>query len=292
MVESMTGFGKGEARAEGISAEVEIRSVNNRFCDVSVRLPRNLSEFEYEIQQAVKKVVGRGKINVHLRLEQVSDGLTELEVDRKLVASYKALLEDLREAAGIDEEVRLEHVLTFSDVFIKNDDDSEVQRFWSVARQALESALVSFREMRLAEGAALAEDLKARLDEMSGTVREIEARAPARVDEAAEKLRTRIQALIEDLAVDESRLAAETALLADRLDITEECVRLAAHIDAFRDALGGDRSEGRKLNFLTQEMHREVNTIGSKANDFSISQLSVQLKEELEKIREQVQNIQ
>jgi uncharacterized protein (TIGR00255 family) len=292
MVESMTGFGKGEAHAEGISAEVEIRSVNNRFCDVSVRLPRHLSEFEYEIQQVVKKVVGRGKVNVHVRIDRVSDGVTDLHVDRTLVGSYKELLEQLRQSAGITEEIRLEHVLTFSDVFVKNESDSEMLRSWNVAKDALDSALVSFREMRLAEGRALADDLNARLDEMKDTVQEIEVRAPARVEEAADKLRVRIQTLIDDIAIDESRVAAETALLADRLDITEECVRLIAHIAAFRDALNGDQSEGRKLNFLTQEMHREVNTIGSKANDFSISQLSVRLKEELEKIREQVQNIQ
>lgn len=292
MVESMTGFGRGEILSDGISAEVEVRSVNNRFCEVSVRLPRHLAEFEYEIQQVVKKAVGRGKVNVHVRVEHESDGTTNLRVDRQLAESYKALLSDLRDAAQIDEDVRLEHVLTFSDVFVPNDEENETQRTWKVAREALDTALVTFRKMRLAEGAALAVDLNSRLDGMTATLTEIEARAPSRVTEAAEKLRSRIAALIEDVSIDESRLAAEVAFLSDRLDITEECVRLNAHIDAFRDALNGSESEGRKLNFLTQEMHREVNTIGSKANDFSISQFSVLLKEELEKIREQVQNIQ
>ena len=292
MVESMTGFGRGESRADGIAAEVEIRSVNNRFCDVSVRLPRHLSEFEYEVQQIVKKTVGRGKINVHVRVDQESDGTTDLVVDELLVSSYKSLLDKLRTAAQIDEEVRLQHVLTFSDVFIRNDDDDRARRSWEVAKQALENALKSFRDMRLAEGAALAGDLNGRLDDMESTAAEVVERAPERVTEAADKLRRRIDSLIEDVTIDESRIAAEIAVLSDRLDITEECVRLRAHIEAFRDALNGSTSEGRKLNFLTQEMHREVNTIGSKANDFSISQLSVRLKEELEKIREQVQNIQ
>ncbi len=292
MVESMTGFGRGEILSDGVSAEVEVRSVNNRFCEVSVRLPRHLAEFEYEIQQVVKNAVGRGKVNVHVRVEHESDGTTNLKVDRRLAKSYKALLSDLRDAAQIDEDVRLEHVLTFSDVFVPDDEENETQRSWKVAREALDTALATFRKMRLAEGATLAVDLNNRLDGMAATLIEIEARAPSRVTEAAEKLRSRIAALIDDVSVDESRLAAEVAFLSDRLDITEECVRLNAHIGAFRDALNGPESEGRKLNFLTQEMHREVNTIGSKANDFSISQFSVLLKEELEKIREQVQNIQ
>jgi uncharacterized protein (TIGR00255 family) len=292
MVESMTGFGRGDAHADGISVEAEVRSVNNRFCDVSVRLPRHLGEFEYEVQQAVKKVVGRGKVNVHLRVDHLTDGSTNLQVDEHLVSSYRDLLEQLRSAARIDEPVRLEHVLTFSDIFVKSDDESELQRTWKVAREALNDALESFHEMRLAEGKALANDLNARLDDMTSTILEIEKRAPERVKEAAEKLRERIEGLVEDVSVDETRLATEVAMLSDRLDITEECVRLRAHITAFKDALNGNDSAGRKLNFLTQEMHREVNTIGSKANDFSISQLSVKLKEELEKIREQVQNIQ
>lgn len=292
MVESMTGFGRGNAHADGVSVEVEIRSVNNRFCDVSVRLPRHLSEFEYEVQQAVKKVVGRGKVNVHVRIDQHSDGTTDLEVDERLVASYRQLLEQLRSAAQIDEPVKIEHLLTFSDVFVRADDENELQRTWKVTRQALDAALLSFRKMRLNEGRVLADDLSKRLGKMTATLDEIEERAPARVAEAAAKLRARIAGLIEDVTIDESRLAVEIAMLSDRLDVTEECVRLRAHIDAFRDALNGSDSEGRKLNFLTQEMHREVNTIGSKANDFSISQFSVRLKEELEKIREQVQNIQ
>ena len=292
MVESMTGFGKGEAVADNISAEVEVRSVNNRFCDVSVRLPRHLAEFEYEVQQVVKKTVGRGKVNVHIRVERESDGTTDLQVDENLVSSYSSLLERLRLAAGVQESIRLEHVLTFSDIFVKNDDEKQTQRTWSIVSDALNAALKSFRQMRLSEGAALAEDLNQRLAAMSKAVDEIEVRAPERVTEAAEKLKTRIASLVEDVAVDESRLAAEIALLSDRLDITEECVRLRAHIEAFGAALNGSSSEGRKLNFITQEMHREVNTIGSKANDFSISQYSVGLKEELEKIREQVQNIQ
>ena len=191
MVESMTGFGRSEARSDGTFAEVEVRSVNNRFCDVSVRLPRHLGEFEYEVQQIVKKVVGRGKVNVHIRIEQRSDGSTDLQVDEQLVSSYKGLLDQLRSAAKIDEEVRLEHVLTFSDVFIRTDGEGEAQRSWNIALEALNSALKSFKEMRLAEGAVLADDMNAWLEEMSEKLTEIERRAPERVAESAQKLLTR-----------------------------------------------------------------------------------------------------
>lgn len=293
MVESMTGFGRGDSRQDGISADVEIRSVNNRFCDVSVRLPRFMGDFEYEVQQIVKREVGRGKINVHIRIEQQSQTSPILHVDTELVATYRELLNQLREAAEIKEDVKLEHVLTFSDVFARPDeDDDESSRAWAVAKTALAAALKAFKTMRRREGTALAADLESRLDMMTSTLAEVAERAPSRVIEAADKLRARIASLIEDPQIDETRLATEIAMLADRLDITEECVRLDAHISAFRDALHESESTGRKLNFLTQEIHREVNTIGSKANDFAITQQSVQLKEELEKIREQVQNIQ
>jgi uncharacterized protein (TIGR00255 family) len=288
----MTGFGRGEAANENASAEVEIRSVNNRFCDVSVRLPRYLGAYEYEIQQIVRQSVGRGKINVHVRVEQKATSQSRIQIDTESAKAHRAMLDELRETTGVNEDVRLEHVLSFSDIFTQNDEDDNVQGSWAAAQQALTAALKEFSDMRLGEGKVLADDLKDRLGLMSQALSEIEARAPERVEEAIERLRTRITSLMEDAAVDETRLATEVALLADRFDITEECVRLRSHLTVFQEALDGTESPGRKLNFLTQEMHREVNTIGSKANDFSISNQSVILKEELERIREQVQNIQ
>lgn len=292
MVESMTGFGRGEASATGTSAEVEVRSVNNRFCDVSVRLPRYLATFEYEVQQMVRQSVGRGKVNVHVRIESDAASGSQLRIDPDAAKSYKNLLDQLRQTADLEGGVQLEHLLQFSDVFIVENEDEEENETWAIVQKALNLALDEFRSMRLREGEALADDLKHRLDLMENALEEIEARAPERIQEATERLRTRIASLVEDESVDESRLATEIAVLADRFDITEECVRLRSHIAVFREALDGEESPGRKLNFLTQEIHREVNTIGSKANDFDISHQAVVLKEELERIREQVQNIQ
>jgi uncharacterized protein (TIGR00255 family) len=292
MVESMTGFGRGEATDDTVSAEVEVRSVNNRFCDVSVRLPKHLSTYEYEVQQIVRQKVGRGKVNVHVRVENDEATGTRLRIDDAAARSYRRLLEELRETTGVNSDVRLEHLLQFSEIFVAENDDDDSDESWAVVQEALDRALQDFRDMRLREGTALADDLKQRLDLMSNALTEIEERAPTRIEEASERLKTRIESLVEDESVDESRLATELAILADRFDITEECVRLRSHLAVFADALEGSESPGRKLNFLTQEIHREVNTIGSKANDFSISNQAVVLKEELERIREQVQNIQ
>lgn len=292
MVESMTGFGRGETSDDGIAVEVEVRSVNNRFCDVSVRLPRQLGTYEYEVQQIVKQSVGRGKVNVHVRVDSEELSGSRLRIDPDAAKLYRKLLGELGETTGLEADVRLEHLLHFNDIFVQESEDEDADGTWKLVQQALEAALDDFRSMRLREGEALSEDLKQRLDLMSTALAEIEARAPERIEEATERLKNRIASLIEDESVDESRLATEVALLADRFDITEECVRLRSHIAVFREALDGPESAGRKLNFLTQEIHREVNTIGSKANDFSISNQSVLLKEELERIREQVQNIQ
>jgi uncharacterized protein (TIGR00255 family) len=255
-------------------------------------LPRYLGAYEYEVQQLVKKSVGRGKVNVYVRIDRESAPKGQLKVDPDAAQAYMQTLEELRQTAGITEEVKLEHLLSFSDVFAQPDDEDDVSLGWSVAAEALDIALKDFRSMRLREGEALADDLRQRLKLMSEAVEQIEERAPERVEEAIVRVKSRIASLVEDEAIDETRLATEVAMLADRFDITEECVRLKLHITVFDEALSGPESPGRKLNFLTQEMHREVNTIGSKANDFSISNQSVQLKEELEKIREQVQNIQ
>ncbi|HEX9659040.1 MAG TPA: DUF1732 domain-containing protein, partial [Rhodothermales bacterium] len=198
----------------------------------------------------------------------------------------------LRETTGIDGDLRLEHLLHFTDLFVLDNEDEDETSSWTVVQEALTLALEDFRSMRQREGKSLADDLRQRLELMSGALGDIEKRAPERIEEAAGRLKARVASLIEDEKVDETRLATEIAMLADRFDITEECVRLRSHIAVFREALVGAESPGRKLNFLTQEIHREVNTIGSKANDFSISNQSVILKEELERIREQVQNIQ
>jgi uncharacterized protein (TIGR00255 family) len=293
MTDSMTGFGRGTAQVSGAIATVELRSVNNRFCDVTVRLPRNLNEYEPEIQRIVKDTLARGRITVTVQVEQQADAQAPMQVNASLAQGYKHLLESLRDTCGLEEPVQLEHLLRFTDIFAQVEETPEqVAEAWKAVQGALAEALHAMQAMRRREGEALAADLRLRLDIIEERLNTVETFSPERVEQARQKLHDRLGELVGDERVDPDRLEVEIALLADKLDVTEECVRLRAHLPVFRDALVSDEPVGRKLNFLSQEINREINTIGSKANDATIAHLVVEMKEELEKIREQVENIQ
>ena len=289
----MTGFGRGVVEGEGTVATVEIRSVNSRFAEVSVRTPRVLHERETDIMTIVRQALQRGKINVNIQLEEPASEAIPIQVNEEAARAYRELLEQLREIAAIEEPVTLSHLLQFSEVFTAPEASTEEmsQQAWSVVYEALQRALQAIEAMRLQEGAKLQQDLEGRLATIEQLLDAVEKRAPERVTEAHQKLQERIKSLLADDRLDADRLAMEVALLADRLDITEECVRLRAHIAFFREAFSVQEPVGRRLNFLVQEIHREINTIGSKANDAEIGRTVVRMKEELEKIREQVQNI-
>ena len=293
MIASMTGFGQGRASAKDVTATVEIRSVNKRHCDVSVRLPGRLAEFEQNIQNHIKQAFERGRFTVHIQVEEAEDEALALQVDKTAAAQYKRLLNDLRTAAGISEPVRLDHLLEFSDVFTTPEEtDKDVEAAWEAVQVALGEAIEQLRTMRRDEGRALRTDLEDRLDAIEAGLEQVEARAPQRVEEARDRLDARLARLLQDDRINPERLEAEVALLADKLDVTEECVRLRSHLQQFRDALSNDDAVGRKLKFLTQEIHREVNTIGSKANDSAMTRAVVPMKEEIEKIREQIRNVE
>jgi uncharacterized protein (TIGR00255 family) len=293
MIASMTGFGRGFAQQDGVAATVELRSVNNRYVDVSVRLPQRLSAHETDVQTRLKDAFERGRIKAQVQVEKTDAVDLAVRVNHEAARAYGQLLEEARQAAGIDAPVRLADVLRYGDVFTAAEDDpDETERIWQVVRQALDSAIDALRTMRLEEGRALLEDLSARNDAIEALLIRVEERAPDRVDEARDRLRERLGELMEDARINPERLEQEIAIVADKLDITEECVRLHSHLSLFREALANDAAVGRKLNFITQEIHREVNTIGSKANDPEIARYAVQMKEEVEKIREQVQNVE
>lgn len=292
MIASMTGFGRGRARAGDLIATVEMRSVNNRFCEVSTRLPRELNPRESEIQALIKQALDRGRINVQIQVERAEPQLT-MQVDEHAARGYARLLDTLRIAAGLPDPVRLEHLLPFSDdLLVPADEETDDEALWAATSAALQEALDGLRAMRLQEGKALQTDLLERIASMRRELAHVEARAPERVREAREKLHERLAELLGDDRVDPERLEQEIAYLADKLDVTEECVRLRSHLQLFEEALRSDDPVGRKLNFLAQEINREVNTIGSKANDADVAHAAVRMKEELEKIREQVQNIE
>lgn len=293
MIASMTGFGRGTAHAHNITATVEMRSVNNRFIDISVRMPSRLIAYETEIQNRLKKAFERGRFTVQIQVEQAATDALPVQVNHAAARAYGQLLEELRQAAGLQEPVRLEDLLRQNDVFETASEKPEVtEQMAEVVYAALAEAIRGMRQMRQDEGQALAADLTARINAIEQYVVFVEARAPQRVDEARTRLRERIEEWLGDDRLDPERLEQEITILADKLDVTEECVRLRSHLAQFREALANDEAVGRKLNFLVQEIHREVNTIGSKANDAEVGRYAIEMKEEVEKIREQVQNVE
>ncbi len=290
MIHSMTGFGRGTASAEGADVTVEVRSLNGRYAEVTVRAPRSLAAHETDVQSRVKDALDRGKVGVSVQVQRAAEA-APLRVDANAAAAYRRLLEEVREAAGVAEPVSLEHVLRFPDVLVAAEAEDATEGVWEAAQAALADALGALTAMRRQEGEALAADLRARLGAIEAELGAVEAEAPARVEAARTAMHERVADLLGDERVDRDRLELEIALLADRLDVNEECVRLRSHLALFRDALASDAPVGRRLNFLAQEFNREINTIASKAGDPGIAHRAVTMKEELEKIREQVQNV-
>jgi uncharacterized protein (TIGR00255 family) len=293
MIASMTGFGRGSARTEDIALTVELRSVNSRYCEISARIPRQLAAFESSIQNLVKQSLTRGRINIQFQLESTEAKGLSVKVHAETVKAYMVLLNKLKQESGIEEPVSLAHLLSFPDVVASIEDATEpTDTLWNAVETAMLQALENLKEMRLQEGEALRYDLETRVSLIERGLDLVEQRAPERVTEARSRLIERLQEIFDDDRVDRDRVELEITLLADRLDVTEECVRLRSHLQLFREALASKEPVGRKLNFITQEINREINTIGSKSNDSRVAHLVVDMKEELEKIREQIQNIE
>lgn len=293
MIASMTGFGRAEVSKHGISAQVEVRSVNSRYLEVGTRLPRSLAQREKDVKDVIRARVNRGSLNVTVKVEKNLNGAAPLKVNTSAAKSYFRLLNDLRKAVKLKEKVKLEHLLNFSEVLEAGDEPGSDEQEWRVVEEALREALKQLDEMRRKEGQELSKDLENRVRWMDETIDQIGKMSAGRVPEEKKRLQERITQLVADKSViDQNRLELEVALLADKFDVTEECVRYRSHNKFFLEALRGKEPAGRKLNFLVQEMNREANTIGSKANEADMAHMVVKLKEELEKIREQLQNLE
>ncbi len=293
MITSMTGYGRSEAESGGITVSVEVRSVNNRFLDVVARLPRSLSLRENDIKEIVRKKISRGKINVLATIDHEANGTAApLRIDTATAKAYYALLNKLRRALKIRETVKLQHLLQFSEIFQPEELDRTDEQEWDVLQTALDGALDSLAAMRRKEGGELEKDFSGRLQQLSELLDQIEPLSKDQVPRERARLRERIAQILDGEKPDEGRLEQELAILADKLDVTEECVRFRSHVKFFRAVMAGEEAAGRKLNFLIQEMNREANTIGSKSSDTTIAHVVVQMKEELERIREQLQNIE
>jgi uncharacterized protein (TIGR00255 family) len=289
----MTGYGRGECSKKNITAVVELRSVNSRFFEFSSRLPRSLTLRENEIKEIIRSKLARGKISLTAALQSETNGKLPLKVNTPAAKSYYKLLNQLRMSLKLKETVKLEHVLRFSEVFEGGIDEEGVSEEWAVFEESLQLAVKDLQTMRANEGREISKDMIARVEHIQKDLVHIEATSKQRIPEERTRLHERIMQLVSDKSVvDSQRLELEIALLADKLDVTEECVRFRSHNKFFLDALQNDDAAGRKLNFLIQEMNREANTIGSKSNDTEIAHLVVSIKEELEKIREQLQNIE
>lgn len=289
----MTGFGRGETTENGITATVEIKSLNSRYLDVSTRLPQRLQDRELEAKEMVQEYVNRGKINITVNVSEAESAGPSIAVDTNKVVGYSKIIKELKKAAGIDEPITIRDITQFNDVFINKEEDEEIlEEKWKVAEKALQEALRSLLKMRTQEGDQLRNDLIDRIDFIDENIEIITKETNGRADETREKLLERINNLIDEDKIDPERLEMEVAILVDKMDVTEEIVRLRSHLKFFKEAVEQPEPAGRQLNFLTQEINRELNTIGSKANNSEIAQYVVKCKEALEQIREQVQNVE
>lgn len=293
MIISMTGFGRGEATENGITATVEIKSLNSRYLDVSTRLPQRLQDKELEVKELVQKTVNRGKINITVYVSELDSAGPSISVDEAKVKGYTKILEELRSTAGIKDPISIRDLTQFNDVFLnKEEDEKIIEQKWEVALMALEDAISSLLKMRTQEGDQLKNDLVDRIRFIESNLEIITEQTNGRAEETRDKLLERIRNLIDEDKIDPERLEMEVAVLVDKMDVTEEIVRLRSHLKFFIEAVEQPEPAGRRLNFLTQEINRELNTIGSKANNSEIAQYVVKCKEALEQIREQVQNVE
>ncbi len=293
MIYSMTGFGKAERVSGGTTIAVEIRSLNNRFLDLTFRAPRIFLQKENAVKDALKKRIERGKITLNIVVQSGDYTLANYRIDPEVVQQYTAMLRDAAEKAGINEPIRLDHLLHFEDIFTSLNGAEEHETLWSEITAVIDAAVDELNAMRKLEGQALANDLLERLSNIDKHIDTIENLSSSAVQEEFEKLTERITKLLARTDIEPQRLEAELAILADKVDITEEIVRFRSHNAMFRDLTGGPSTQiGRKLNFLTQEMGREANTMGSKSSQPSVIHTVVAIKEELEKLREQIQNVE
>lgn len=293
MICSMTGFGRAELKKNDVEIVAEIHSVNNRFLDIQVRLPKQFIHLEHEVKALVKGFALRGHINVFVNLKLLSEEeLNGMKINEETVSSYLKLLKRLKKKYRLAGRLKIDHVLAFSDIFSSDENSEFKAEIWEATKKILQKALENFLTMRQEEGKSLCADLKKRIEMLQEKVNRIRTISDNRHHDELIKLKQRLAEIIEQGQVDETRLETEIALMMNRIDVTEECVRFNSHNQLFLNSLAGNEASGRKLNFLLQEMTREANTIGSKANQAEISHLVVDVKEEIEKIREQVQNIE
>lgn len=292
MLKSMTGFGRSEKVLSGRDITVEIRSLNHRYYEFSARLPRNMGYLEEKLKSALGERIFRGKTEVSVTVVNIEESDSVIEVNLNTAEGYLSALRKANEKLGLTDDITLSRLSKFPDIFTVYKASADEDEIWNDVRLTAEEALNSFIAMRETEGSRIKNDFTGRINYIEELVEIIEERSPQVNENYRERLYAKLKEILEDKNIDESRILTETALFADKTAVDEETVRLRSHIDQFRSLLELDEPVGRKLDFLIQEFNREVNTIGSKAQDAEITKIVVELKSEIEKVREQVQNVE
>ena len=291
-IKSMTGYGRGETETEGRLFTVEVRCVNNRYLDAKIKLPRDYGMLEESVRKIVARYHHRGRVDLSLTVTGDFSNLVEVRVNKEVARAYKTSLAELGEVIGVEQELSLNEFAQLPDVLIRQQKGEDLEIIRSFVDDAVKKALESCAEMRAQEAAILVDDLENRLTAFSDLLAEIEQLIPTLLHDREDALRERLDKLLGTVDLDPMRLAQEVAIIADKSDVTEEIVRLRSHISQFRDILTSTGGVGRKLDFLIQEFLREVNTIASKMSNADVAHMTVSLKGELEKMREQIQNIE
>ncbi|HIX63145.1 MAG TPA: YicC family protein [Candidatus Mediterraneibacter colneyensis] len=292
MIKSMTGFGRCEIQKDSRKFTVELKSVNHRYLDVNIRMPKKLNFFETSIRGLLKSYANRGKVDIFISYEDLSQTQVSVKYNEALAAEYLRYLNQMSETFGLENDVRVSVLSRYPEVFTMEEQTEDEEELWNGLKEALEGAFAQFVETRQTEGRNLKQDILSKLDNLSKEIVYIEERSPQIIAEYRAKLEDKMKELLADTQIEESRIAAEVILFADKICTDEEVVRLKSHIRHMRDTLEEKDEIGRKLDFIAQEMNREANTILSKANDLETSNHAISLKTEIEKIREQIQNIE
>ncbi len=288
----MTGYGRNEAVEGGKKILCEIKSVNHRYSDYSIKVPRYYGFLEDRVREFISKSIARGKVDVYVGIESYEEADKEIVVNKDLAKSYIDALTSLRDEFGLRDDISVNSVARYSDIFIQERKAEDEEEIWQSVKKVLEPALLAFTAMREREGERIQKDLEARVEYMKTLAKKVEERSPQTVEEYRTRLYDKIREVIADREIDDARVLTEVAIFADKVAVNEEMVRLSSHFEEFYEITSSGEPAGRKLDFLIQEINREINTTGSKANDIEIARIVVELKGETEKLREQVQNIE
>lgn len=292
MIKSMTGFGRCEIMEHDRKFTVELKSVNHRYLDVNIKMPRKFGFFESSIRTLLKEYIQRGKVDVFVSYEDYTEENLALKYNEDVAASYLKYLNQMAETFGLEKDIRVSTLSRYPEVFTMEEQSIDEKELWAILEKALRGACSQFVDSRIAEGGRLAADLKEKLNTMLSYVDFIEERSPVILSEYKKRLTEKVSELLEDRQIDESRILTEVTMFADKICVDEETVRLRSHVESARSALEEGGSIGRKLDFIAQEMNREANTILSKTTDLEISDVGINLKTDIEKVREQIQNIE